>query len=374
MSPMTRPLGRVSAAALGAAILTAASLTLAAPANAAENDVVADSGSLDWGYKASFRNYVSAGGAISAADGAERSGAAANAGFLFPVAGGHVEDADTLVIDTRGKAGFSYPAHFFDVQLSNLSIVVDGGSAQIVADTYLWAGIDFGETPQGTHEATDVVLADVANAEVVREGDTVTVTGTGVTVTAEGAAANPLYAAGTALDDFTVTADVEGADEPTTPAEPADGDDVVVTVPEAPSEPSGSFSWEWKGGSPADLGTASQSGDSFVASGALNTIVVTDTRTGGDEDYGWSLSGSVSDFTSGAGSFDASHLGWTPSVTASSAAVTPGGASADLSASRLLAESTDAASAEVGATLDLQIPADTAAGDYRATVTITAIS
>ncbi|GAA4770752.1 HtaA domain-containing protein [Microbacterium gilvum] len=373
-STITRRLGRGTAATLAAAALTLAGVAFAAPANAAENDVVADSGDLDWGYKESFRNYVSSGGQISVADGAERNGTAANAGFLFPVAGGHVVDADTVTIDTAGKAQFTYTAHFFDVALSNISIVVDGAEASIVADTYVKADIAFGSFPQGTFNETDVVLADIGSPVVTIDGDQVTVTGTNVVVTEEGAGANPLYAAGTVLDDFSVTATIEGAGE--TPVEPAGEDEITVTVPETttPTEPSGAFSWAWGSGDAASLGTAVEQDDSFVATGALNTIVVTDTRAGGSEPYDWSISASVSDFTSGAGSFGAENLSWTPSVTSASSAVTPGAAASDLSSSTVLASSTAAASAEVDAELSLSVPNDTPAGDYAATVTVTALS
>ncbi|MGM1018170.1 MAG: HtaA domain-containing protein [Actinomycetota bacterium] len=376
--PLHRRRGaRAAAAALSAAALTLGGLALAAPAQAAENDVVAESGSLDWGYKASFRNYVANGGQISASDGATRSGEEANAGFVFPVSGGHVTDADNLTIDTVGAAQFTYTAHFFDVKLSNIQIVVEGGDATIVADTYLWAGMDFGDTPEGTHENEDVALADVANTVVTVEDSTVTVSGTGVTVSAEGAAANPLYAAGAPLDDFTVTAEVEGTGTTEPEPEPETGaEDIEVTVPDAATEPepgTGSFGWAWASTSPVSLGTASETGGSFVASGALNDIVVTDTRVGGTSSYGWELTGSVSDFTSGSDSFSASSLGWTPSVTDAGAGVIAGPAAQSLSSSALLATSNAAASATVQAALDLTLPTSTPAGDYAATVTITAV-
>lgn len=368
-----RRASRGAAATLSVAALALGGLALAAPANAAENDVTESSGQLDWGYKASFRNYVAGGGTIAASEGAARSGTETTAGFLFPVAGGHVTDADNLTIDTVGAAQFTYTSHFFDVKLSNLSIVVSDGAASIVADTYLWAGMDFGETPQGTHEFQDVVLADVANAVVTIDGGQVTVAGTGVTVSDAGAAANPLYATGTALDDFTVTAAIETG---TTEPEPGAAEDIDVTVPEASTEPepgTGSFGWEWASSSPVSLGTATQTGSAFVASGALNDIVVTDTRAGGAGNYSWELTGSVSDFTSGADSFSASALGWTPSVSNAGAGVVAGSAAESLATPALLASSGAAAGATVSAALSLTLPTSTPAGDYAATVTITAV-
>ncbi len=372
-----RRVSRGAAATLSVAALALGGIALAAPANAAENDVVEASGQLDWGYKASFRSYVSGGGTITASEGAERNGTAANAGFLFPVAGGHVTDAENVTIDTVGAAQFTYTAHFFDVKLSNISIVVEDGVASIVADTYLWAGMDFGDTPQGTHEYQDVVLADVANAVVTIDGDQVTVAGTGVTVSSAGAAANPLYAAGSALDDFTVTADFEpGATEPEVPEVPAGAEDIDVTLPEKAVEPepeTGSFGWAWASDAPVSLGTATESNGYFVASGALNNILVTDTRAGGTGNYSWELTGKVSDFVDGANSFTAQQLAIAPKVSNAGASVVAGEAIRGLVNPVLIASSTAASSATVSADLNLVIPNSTPAGDYSATVTITAV-
>ncbi len=53
----------------------------------------------------------------------------------------------------------------------------------------------------------------------------------------------------------------------------------------------------------------------FAASGIMNEITVLDNRA---IDAGWSVTGSVSDFTSPSDAFDGSHLGWTPIVSADS--------------------------------------------------------
>ncbi|WP_204283724.1 hypothetical protein, partial [Klebsiella pneumoniae] len=57
--------------------------------------------------------------------------------------------------------------------------------------------------------------------------------------------------------------------------------DVIVDVPEWVEPATGSFGWAFAGTSPANLGTASQSGANFVATGSLTNITVTDTRAGG---------------------------------------------------------------------------------------------
>jgi hypothetical protein len=159
--------------------------------------------------------------------------------------------------------------------------------------------------------------------------------------------------------------------------------DVDVTVPTKPVQPEpGEFVWRIEGGvSAISLGTASVSGDHFAASGQLAPVVVTDTRAGAPS---WSVSAQVSDFTGPAGSFDGKYLGWAPSVTA------PGGDAAagstivsgfvsgsGLKDSRTLgfaAAGHAAGSATLGAALNLQLPLDTAAGNYKGTLTLTAVS
>lgn len=156
---------------------------------------------------------------------------------------------------------------------------------------------------------------------------------------------------------------------------------VVVEVPAWVEPVTGSFGWAFAGTSPANLGTATQAGANFTASGSLTNIVVTDTRTGGAAPYTWSISGQAGTFTStGGGSFAGSLLGWTPKVLAGGASVVAGtdvtstqSGGTGLGGSRVLASSTAAASATVGADLALVIPGGTPAGDYTSTLTITAL-
>lgn len=163
------------------------------------------------------------------------------------------------------------------------------------------------------------------------------------------------------------------------PTEPETGaGDITVEVPTAPEEPSGSFGWAWATESAVDLGTATASGANFVASGALNDVVVTDTRTGGISPYTWSISGQVGQFTAGSNTFSGGFLGWTPKVVSGSATVGTAVTStqlggAGLDAANVLASSSAAASATIGADLSLVIPGSTTAGDYKATLTLTAV-
>ncbi|WP_166408993.1 hypothetical protein [Labedella phragmitis] len=174
-----------------------------------------------------------------------------------------------------------------------------------------------------------------------------------------------------------------GTDPGTNPGgeEPGEGEqDIDVTVPAAPEPETGSFGWAFTSADAVSLGTAVQVGSTFTADGALNTIAVTDTRSGGAGAYSWSISGSVSEFSSGTADFSAGYLGWSPSVSSAGAGVTAGApvpstlsGGAGLGSSATLASSTTAASANIDAGLELVIPSDTPAGDYAATLTVTAL-
>lgn len=166
-----------------------------------------------------------------------------------------------------------------------------------------------------------------------------------------------------------------------TPIAFSGANDVVVEIPAWVDNPTGSFGWAFAGTSPADLGTAVQDGTNFVATGSLTNILVTDTRSGGTSPYTWSISGQAGAFTSaGGGSFSAGFLGWTPKIVEAGASVVKGAdvtstqlGGSGLGSSRVLASSTTAATATVGADLALVIPGSTAAGDYTSKLTITAL-
>lgn len=166
-----------------------------------------------------------------------------------------------------------------------------------------------------------------------------------------------------------------------TPLSFVGSNDVIVTIPEWVDEETGEFGWAFAGSSPADLGTAVQDGGNFVATGALTEIVVTDTRAGGTGGYSWSVAGQVGDFTAGADSFGGEFLGWTPKKVEGGASVVAGDVVTStqlggfgLAESKVLGSSNAAASARLGADLQLVIPGTTPAGDYTAKLTITAVS
>lgn len=231
---------RRTVAALGAAVLgLGAALATAAPAQAADRSP--QSGTLSWGFKQSFRSYVGSQTAAQPPIGAipvgqritltapasfDTAGTPAVPGstsspnetlpYLLPVAKGTVTDRANLRLESSGGLSYHFPSHFFDVTISNIAVVIKDGKASIHADTDADITQAFGEIPAGHHVHDDLEIGTVANATVDLSGNRVTVSGTGVVLTAAGARALPFYPAGDPLDDFSLTATL--ADEPAPPA------------------------------------------------------------------------------------------------------------------------------------------------------------
>jgi hypothetical protein len=151
--------------------------------------------------------------------------------------------------------------------------------------------------------------------------------------------------------------------------EPGDskGDvDVTVTVPKTdePEPEPGSLKLTVSG--TADLGQATKTATGFTAAGELPQVTVSDTRKGGS----WTVSGQSSAFSSTAGQIPASAFGWAPKLVSGTAHA--GGVVTGLATSAILASGGEG-EAKVSADLSLNAPADTKPGDYKATVTLTAL-
>ncbi len=141
-------------------------------------------------------------------------------------------------------------------------------------------------------------------------------------------------------------------------------------------------------GNAALLTTGAQAGQFFKATGAINAITVVDTR---DTDGGWTVQGSVTNFTDGgSNSFSGNYLGWTPAVTTSTPAsitgytqvVSAGAAVTPAKLTGLNAAKKPLASAAAGhglgiavlaAPLTLLIPIEAISGNYSATLTFDVI-
>ncbi|XTZ18422.1 HtaA domain-containing protein [Micromonospora echinospora] len=222
---LRRSIPWAAAAVLGAA----ASLTVVGTAVAAPVDV--SGGSLDWGFKSSFRSYVSTGNGnppIAVEDGATRN---TDGTFRFTATGGSY-DAATGATTVRygGKVVFSYPAHFFTITLANPTVAVDaaGGSLRADVDLEVSGG---GFEPVSLDQAEIATLGTSGVAPVI-SGDTVNWSNLTTTMTATGATAfNGFFAAGTVLDPLSFGFTTGSGGGPGTPS--------VTVTPSSAVDPAG---------------------------------------------------------------------------------------------------------------------------------------
>ncbi|GAA3286367.1 hypothetical protein GCM10020218_048140 [Dactylosporangium vinaceum] len=126
-------------------------------------------------------------------------------------------------------------------------------------------------------------------------------------------------------------------------------------------------------GGPVVMSTAVLRADhTFESTGRLGVVTIDDGRD--QTRPGWSVSGQVGDFTSGADTFSGGYLGWTPRVVVPNAAgdatAGPGGA---INAGGALGTG-GLGTTVLGADLTLKVPSSTRPGRYSATLTITAIA
>jgi Tol biopolymer transport system component len=163
-------------------------------------------GSVDWGFRSSFRNYVSGGNGNPPIG--TQGGAAINpdGSFAFPIDAGQIEAGSEprAIFEGKGSAVFCYPSHFFRIAMLNPTVTIDGPQSRLT--------IDVASNVSGTEYGpwrSDLAALDVSavEPEYSNDGQTVTWSDVPATLTADGAAAFVgFYAAGEALDPLTVTA------------------------------------------------------------------------------------------------------------------------------------------------------------------------
>src|SRR5262245_51612415 len=126
---------------------------LVAAAPAAADPVAITAGSLNWGVKASFRNYVGAGG-IAVAGGVTRVDAGASVdGLAWPVQSGSF-DASTRALELRFAGSVHFSAHegALDLTLASPRLLIDGAQETLLARVRsrpIGGGeiVDYGEIP-----------------------------------------------------------------------------------------------------------------------------------------------------------------------------------------------------------------------------------
>ncbi|MFB9644621.1 HtaA domain-containing protein [Microbacterium terregens] len=180
----------------GALIATAALVGVAAPAQAAGADAAASA--LSWGFKSSWRSYVANFGGTATASGGAMSN---DSGYTWsPAAASFDPGAAEGSVQFGGSVQFAVPSHGIDIAVTDPRVDFAGGAGSVY-----WSAGSGGAVVLGATISSVSVSTPTTGAE-----STVTLTGSGVAFTADGAAAfGGSYAAGDAMDDlgFSLTYD-----------------------------------------------------------------------------------------------------------------------------------------------------------------------
>ena len=175
---------------------------------------------LRWGFKESFRAYITG---IAAGEWTTSGGATyATPEFSWTETGGDWDGERTSGLAFAGAVRFTGHQGELDTTIANPRVLIDGDSGALVLDVT-------GTTQEGDEvTAEGIAFADLDLAAATREqdGGTIVLSGIPATLTEAGAAAFGTYEAGEALDPVTV--EIQGAGACAQPA-------VVPAEPEAPA-------------------------------------------------------------------------------------------------------------------------------------------
>jgi Htaa len=197
---MIRALARPVLALAGAALL----LAVLAPRAGATVTPIA-TGTLDWGVKESFRNYITgpiAHGSIELGDGAT---ANPDGTYRFPLtAGSYDDETGSTVASFGGWVRFRGHDGQLDLTISGLRVELTGDGPRVLADM---SSVPYpaGGAPT-TYADTEVVSLDLSAVDPAIAGGTTTWTGIPSALTAAGAPAfGGFYTKGTPFDPVTLT-------------------------------------------------------------------------------------------------------------------------------------------------------------------------
>lgn len=192
--------------ALAAAVATAAALgaTFALPALAADSKEAAPAatrdltdGTLDWGFKDSFRRYIGGAGTITVKDGATQ--APGNGAFTFGNGKG-TYDTGTHGTSTAFDGSVNFNAHggVLDITLSDVKVTTTLTGGTITADV---------KTPEGTKDDVAVAALDLSSVRPSQgDGGAMVYKDMPATLTKAGAEVfNNMYAEGAELDPATLS-------------------------------------------------------------------------------------------------------------------------------------------------------------------------
>ncbi|WP_399924666.1 HtaA domain-containing protein [Streptomyces kanamyceticus] len=218
-------------------------------------------GSLSWGLKKTFRTYISSGGEVTVAGGAEK----ISGGYKFPHAKATVDPgAKKVDASFGGSVRFTYKAHGIDMKFSDLKVRANGSKGTLIADV---------TTPKGTNNDVRFATLDLAKASYRAKGDVVRLTRVPAAFTAAGAeqfangAVGSMYKAGQRIDPVTVALSLsEGANFAADGGQSGGG-----TTDSTGTTGSGSVGGDTVGGSPGDAGSLASTGADIPSAALLGT-------------------------------------------------------------------------------------------------------
>ncbi|GAA1677285.1 HtaA domain-containing protein [Glycomyces endophyticus] len=261
-APTRKRIAVLSALALGAGAVVGLAALPAQAQELAKYPIV--DGSITWGVKETFRNYVTgpiAGGAIEAVDGASVND---DGTFTFePVTG--VSDLPNQTTETTAGGGVHFTGHHGELDLLIENI-------ETVSDTVSYTGAIYADVTSGEEVFEDVHFADFEVGSWTWVDGFTTLTDAPVTLTADGAEAFAgFYKAGDALDPITIAVKTDMTDpieEPT---------DEETTSEEETEEPGGTV-YDVTGGD-ADWGVKQSFREYVVGPIANGEITVAEPAT-----------------------------------------------------------------------------------------------
>ncbi|WP_051196458.1 HtaA domain-containing protein [Jonesia quinghaiensis] len=231
--PPTRSNRRV--AAVSAAALVVLTCAAAYPAHSAvvtnmanETSNTAAEGALTWGFKESFRSYIS--GTIAKGEWETLNGASYETPqFSWPT-NNATFDVQTLVGDIEFVGDVHFTGHkgLLDTTISHPTLRLDGSDTAIlhldVAGVTMDAAMSGEDSEPEVTEDVPFAAVNVSDLRIDSTSDTVTVTGEDMpaVITEEGAVAFPNYEAGSELDLITVVVDLPVSDGADAVAQDAD--------------------------------------------------------------------------------------------------------------------------------------------------------
>jgi len=163
---------------------------------------------LSWGFKESFRSYISgsiANGEWNVADGAGYE----TPSFRWTQASGNASAPTKAVINFTGTVRFTGHNGSLNTTIANPSLLVAGDKATLKLDV---SGASRDAAMAGnaeTQEFPDIAFASIDLSDIKREGNTWSATSAPTALTSQGHAAFDSYEAGTALDPVTFSVTFE---------------------------------------------------------------------------------------------------------------------------------------------------------------------